>query len=80
MDNKGGHEEIMMLGIDKIFSFCNDLIAETEQCMKKISEHTKRKEENIHTQMKKIHAQTSQQNTEKGKEKRNIQTDTTIER
>ena len=73
-----GHE-IMALGLDKVFGFCNDLITETEKTIQKISEHTKRKEENIHTQMKKIQAQ-SQQKTEKGKEKRNIQTDTTIER
>ena len=74
-----GHE-IMALGLDKVFGFCNDLITETEKTIQKISEHAKEKGENIHTQMQKIHAQTSQQKTEKGKEKRNIQTDTTIER
>ncbi len=73
-----GHEEVMALGLDKLFNFCNELIAETEQHMKKLSTHTKEKEENTCKQMH-IQIQKTSQKTEK-EGKKNAQTDTGIER
>ena len=68
-----GHE-IMALGINKLFDFCNELITETEQYVKQISAHTKEKEETCHLQKLK-----QTQNTEKEK-KKNTQSDISVDR